>query len=206
MADTTKLKALVIVCSLKSSDTPSSSELIATHVIDEWKKHNVEAEIIRAVDYDIKPGVEVDMGEGDDWPKIREKMLESDIFMLATPIWVGHPCSITQRVIERLDGELSHTDDGGRYLTYGKVGACAVVGNEDGAHKVSADVYQALADVGFTIPAGGPTYWVGEAMHATDYKDLNEIPEKVGQTNKTLASNSAHLARLLKANQYPPLS
>ncbi len=35
----------------------------------------------------------------------------------------------------------------------------AVVGNGDGAHKISADVFQALNDVGFTIPAGAATYW-----------------------------------------------
>ena len=56
-------------------------------------------------------------------------------------------------------------------LTYGKVAGVAVVGNEDGAHHVTAELYQALGDVGFTVPANGVTYWVGEAMQATDYKD-----------------------------------
>ena len=46
------------------------------------------------------------------------------------------------------------------------------VGNEDGAHHVAAELYQGLADVGFTIPASAQTYWVGEAMQGTDYKDL----------------------------------
>ncbi|HEX5771581.1 MAG TPA: NADPH-dependent oxidoreductase, partial [Nocardioidaceae bacterium] len=86
---------------------------------------------------------------------------------------------------------------------YGKVAGLAVVGNEDGAHHVSAEVYQALNDVGFTIPANGVTYWVGEAMQATDYKDKEPRPEKTQQTTKTLAANAAHLARLLKQQQYP---
>lgn len=42
---------------------------------------------------------------------------------------------------------------------YGKVAMVGVVGNEDGAHKVTADVYQALNDVGFTTPAQGGPYW-----------------------------------------------
>jgi len=85
----------------------------------------------------------------------------------ATPIWLGHPSSVAQRVLERLDAELSETDENGLPCLYNKV---ATVDNEDGAHKVSADLFQALDDVGFTIPAGGVTYWVDEAMHGTDFK------------------------------------
>lgn len=197
------LKVLVLVCSLKSSDSPSSSELLASHVIEQMKPMGVEATFIRVVEYDVKPGVEVDMGDGDQWPEIRQQMLDSDILLIATPIWVGHPSSIAQRVIERLDAELSETDDQGRLLTYGKVGCVAVVGNEDGAHKVTADMFQALSDVGFTIPATGSTYWVGEAMNKIDYKDLDKVPENVATTTKSLAINAVHLARLLKSYEYP---
>jgi multimeric flavodoxin WrbA len=203
MANSTPLTALIIVCSLKSSTKPSSSELLGTQVLKELENHGVQGKIIRAIDYDIKPGVEIDMGDGDEWPKIREQMLASDILVIATPIWVGHPSSITQRILERLDAELSETDESGKQYTYGKVGVVAVVGNEDGAHHVSADVFQALSDIGFTIPAGGVTYWTGEAMQGVDYKDLDETPEEVAKTTKTLASNAAHLANLLKSQNYP---
>jgi hypothetical protein len=36
--------------------------------------------------------------------------------VLSTPIWLGHPSSVAQRVLEQLDGELSETDDEGRLL------------------------------------------------------------------------------------------
>jgi len=49
--------------------------------------------------------------------------------------------------LERLDAELSESDDEGRLLAHGKVAAAAVVGNEDGAHKASADLFQALNDL-----------------------------------------------------------
>ena len=61
-------------------------------------------------------------------------------------------------------------------LTYGKVAAVAVVGNEDGAHRVVADCLQALSDTGFSIAANAGTYWVGEAMQGTDYNDLEQTP------------------------------
>jgi hypothetical protein len=109
---------------------------------------------------------------------------------------------VAQCVLERLDGELSETDDSGRPLLTGKVAVVAVVGNEDGAHHISADAFQALVDVGFTIPAQGVTYWNGEAMSGVDYLELEETPEPVAQATKTLAENAAHLARLLKTNPY----
>lgn len=200
MAD---LTALALICSLTPSPEPSSSELMARHVLDELAAHGVSGSSVRVVDHNVMPGVQVDMGAGDAWPGIREKILAADIVVLATPIWMGHPSSITQRVIERLDADLAETDDAGRPVMYGKVAVVAVVGNEDGAHKTVADTQQALNDVGFTIPAQGATYWVGEAMQTVDYKDLDSVPEKVAATTAGAARNAAHLARSLTTAPYP---
>jgi multimeric flavodoxin WrbA len=201
--ESTELRALTLICTLTPSPGESSSEKLARDLDAEFSKHDVINEFVRVVDFNVKPGVETDMGEGDDWPLIREKMLAADIFIIATPTWVGHMSSVALRVIERLDAELGETDVHGRLLTYGKVAAVAIVGNEDGAHKITADVFQGLNDLGFTIPAQAATYWNGEAMQQTDYKDLAEIPEMVAKTNKAVARNAAHLARLLKRREYP---
>ena len=104
-----------------------------------------------------------------------------------------------------MDAFLGETDGNGRMPSFGKVAVAAIVGNEDGAHNVTAQLFQALNDVGFTIPAGGACYWVGEAMHATDFQDLPETPDKISQTAAMLASNAAHLAGLLKQAAYPGL-
>lgn len=197
------LNALVLNCTLKPAPTASSSEVLGHELLDALADHDVTGSMVRVVDERVRFGVQVDEGDGDGWPAIRQKMLAADILVLATPIWMGQPSAICKMVLERLDAELAETDDEGRMLTYGKVAGLAVVGNEDGAHHVSAEVYQALNDVGFTIPANGVTYWVGEAMEATDYKDKDPRPEKTQQTTKTLAANAAHLARLLKQQQYP---
>jgi hypothetical protein len=47
------------------------------------------------------------------------------------------------------------------------------------------------------------TYWVGEAQGDKDYKDLMMTPKAVAETTAMLASNAAHLARLLKKDTYP---
>jgi multimeric flavodoxin WrbA len=203
MTQTPSLTALALVCSLKPSPSPSSSEKLARQVLDELSTHGVTGTVVRVVDHDVKPGVEIDMGEGDDWPGIREQLMAADILLVSTPTWVGHMSSVAQRVLERLDGELSETDDSGRPLVTGKVAVTAVVGNEDGAHKITADLMQALNDIGFTIPAQGGTYWNDEAMGSRDYLDLEETPEAVASTNATLAGNAATLARALKATPYP---
>jgi multimeric flavodoxin WrbA len=203
MTDIAPLRALALVCSLKPSPAPSSSELMARQVLEQLAKHGVTGDVVRVVDHDVKPGVEVDMGEGDAWPGIRARLMDADVLIVATPTWVGHMSSVAQRVLERLDGELSETDDSGRPLVTGKVAVTAVVGNEDGAHKITADLMQGLNDIGFTIPAQGGTYWNDEAMGSRDYLDLDETPEAVASTTATLAENAAHLARALRATPYP---
>jgi hypothetical protein len=100
---------------------------------------------------------------------------------------MGHISSVGQRVLERLDAEVSETDDDGRPIPRGKV---AVVGNEDGAHHTTAEAFQAHNDVGFTIPAQGAPYWNGR--------------ESTPSTTAAVARNAARLARALKASQYPP--
>ncbi len=201
---TAPLTAVVLVGTLSPSPAPSSSDLIGRQVLSALEQHGVDGTVVRLVDHDIRPGVQVDVGEGDAWPDIRRQILAADILVLATPIWMGQPSSVTKRALERLDAELSEKDDQGRLLTYGKVAVVAVVGNEDGAHHVSAEVFQALDDVGFTLPAGAVTYWVGQAMGSVDYRDLDETPPEVATTTATLAANAAHLARLLRSAPYPP--
>ncbi|MBG6216001.1 multimeric flavodoxin WrbA [Arthrobacter sp. CAN_A6] len=199
----TDLSAIALVCTLTPSPEPSSSELMAHHILDQLKEYGVESSLVRVVDHDVKRGVLTDMGGGDEWPALRRRILAADILILSTPIWMGHPSSVAQQVLERLDAELSETDEQGRPILYGKVAAVAVVGNEDGAHKTIADMMQGLNDVGFTLPAQGGTYWVGEAMQTVDFKDLDQVPEPVASTNAGLARNAVHLARILREQQYP---
>jgi len=160
-------------------------------------------ETIRIADYNVVPGVRSDEGPGDDWPAIRAKVLAADILILGTPIWMGQASSIAKRVLERMDAFLSETDEAGRMPSYGKVAVAAIVGNEDGAHWASSQIFQSLNDTGWTIPAVAACYWVGEAMGDVNFVDLEHRPRKVSKTAKMVASNAAHLAGLLKQAPYP---
>ncbi len=200
------LTALALNCTLKPSGQLSSTHLLLSQVLDAFAVHGVTGDIVRVVDHDIKPGVTSDEGPGDAWPPLRQRVLDADILILGTPIWLGQPSSVCKRVLERMDAFLSETDDGGRMVSFGRVAAVAVTGNEDGAHHCTAELFQALNDVGFTIAAGASTYWVGEAMGKTDYKDLPSMPEKVAETNRRLVLNAVHIAQFLKDQAYPPSS
>lgn len=195
--------AVALVCSLKASPAASSSELMAGQILAALGEHGVTGGHLRLADLDIRPGVAKDMGDGDEWPAVRERILAADILVVVTPTWMGQLSSIGQRVLERLDADLAETDDAGRPILFGKVAVVGVVGNEDGAHHITSQLYQGLNDVGCTIPAQGGTYWNGEAMHTVDYNDLDDAPEATASATATLAANAAHLARALRAANYP---
>lgn len=197
------ISAFGMNCTLKCGPKESSTQKLLDQMLRALADHRVKTSDVRVVDHDIKPGVKTDEGEGDAWPALRKQVLAANILVLATPIWMGQPSSVAKRVLERMDAFLGEIDAKGRYPTFGRVAIVGVVGNEDGAHHVTAELYQALADVGFSIPGGSSAYWVGEAMGSVNYKDLKRTPKKLASTIKTLASNAAHLARVLQKSPYP---
>ena len=199
------LTALALNCTLKAYTSQESSTDAMIAVLKEaFAKVDVEVtETVRVAAFDIKPGVTSDEGDGDEWPALREKILAHDILIFGGPIWMGQVGSVAKRVLERMDAFLSEIDDQGRMPSTSKVAVAAIVGNEDGAHMSSSQIFQALNDVGWTIPAVAACYWVGEAMGDVDFKDLEKTPDKVLETAKMVAGNAAHLAGLLKRTPYP---
>jgi multimeric flavodoxin WrbA len=200
------LTAIPINCTLKRSDSTekSSTDAMIAVLKGEFEKADVKvSDTIRMADHNILPGVTSDEGEGDAWPDLRKTILAHDILIFGGPIWLGQVGSIAKRVLERMDAFLGETDDKGRMPSFGKVAVAAIVGNEDGAHGSTAQLFQALNDLGWTIPAAAACYWVGEAMGSVNFVDLPATPDKVAQTAKMVAANAAHLAGLLRETPYP---
>lgn len=197
--------AIALNCTLKrSGGEASSTDRMIGLLAEALQQHGVIlAETVRVADHDIKPGVTSDEGDGDAWPALRSRILAHDILVFGGPIWLGQIGSVAKRVLERMDAFLSETDNRGRMPSFGKVAVAAIVGNEDGAHMSTAQLFQGLNDTGWTIPASAACYWVGEAMGKIDFKDLPQVPDKVTETAKMVAGNAAHLARLLKERPYP---
>ena len=152
------MQAVVLNCSLKGSSDPSNTQQLADVVIEALDGAGVKSEVFRLADLNVPPGVETDLGDGDDWPRIHDAILGAEILIVATPTWVGHPSSLAQRALERMDAMISETDDSDRPVAYNRVAGVVVTGNEDGAHHVISEITGGLGDIGFTIPAQAWTY------------------------------------------------
>lgn len=196
-------RAIALNCTLKRSPDESSTDLLLGQVLAALGRQGVAGETIRVVDHDVAPGVTSDEGEGDGWPAIRRRVLDAEILVVGTPIWLGQPSSVCKRVLERLNAMMTEEGEDGRRVAVGRAAGVAVVGNEDGAHHVCAEVFQGLADIGFTIPGAGATYWTDETSTLRDYKDLDETPEMTASSTSRLAAHLAHLAAVLSERPYP---
>ncbi|MBQ1088372.1 flavodoxin family protein [Streptomyces sp. B93] len=192
------MKALVINCTLKTSPEPSNTEALAGVVVGQLEEDGVQVDVVRAVDLDIAPGVTSEpVREGDQWPSVHERLLDSEILVIASPTWLGRPSSVAQRVLERMDAMLSETDDDNRPVAYNRVAGVVVTGNEDGAHHVISEISGALGDIGYTVPGQAWTYWHLGPGPGPDYLDEEKGRDWSHSTARAMAANLHGVARAL---------
>ena len=199
------LKALFLNCTLKRSPETSNTAAFIQNAEQILQELGVSTEVIRVVDYNVKPGATSDEGTGDEWPEILERIKACDMFIIATPVWRGDRSSVAKRVAERMDGIMSETKgDKGQYPTYNKVGGVMVDGNEDGAKKAISSICFDLSEQGFTVPPNAFCYYVGKAGPGPSYIEAGG--NKHLFTNKMMRymlHNMLHLSGSLKQNPYP---
>ena len=197
------MRALFLNCTLKPSPQESNTERLASVVAEALAAEGVDVATIRVVDHDVRPGVTSDEGDGDEWPAIRDRILEADILVLATPTWIGQPSSVAKRVLERMDAMLSETGDDGVPVAYNRVAGFVVTGNEDGAHHVIAELAQGVIDIGFTVPGQAWTYWNMGPGPGPSYGDTDHGHEWSHTTGRAAAQNLLATARALAASPIP---
>lgn len=190
-------------CSLKTSDETSNTQALIDKVWSLYEERGATCTCERLADYLVHPGVTADAGEGDEWPGILEQIKRCDVFVLATPIWMGVRGSLAQLAIERLDGSASNTNALGQPPFINKVAGCIVTGNEDGAHAAAGTTLYNLTHLGFSVPALADCYWVGPAGPGPSY--IEARGDKHLYTNRTaryLVHSTLHLASLLADQPY----
>jgi multimeric flavodoxin WrbA len=197
------VRALVLNCTLKPSPAESNTEALARVVIKALEGHGVTTELVRVADHDVRPGVSSDEGDGDQWPRLRAKVLESEILVMASPTWLGTMSSVAKRVLERMDAMISETDDQGRPVAYNQVAGVIVTGNEDGAHHVINEIAGALGDIGFNIPGQAWTYWNKGPGPGPSYTETDEGHDWSASTGEAAAGNLVAVARALQATPMP---
>lgn len=214
--DFSNLKAVYVNCTLKKSPQTSHTSTLMDVSKSIMDKEGVAVSEIRLVDHDVPPGVYPDMTEHgweeDDWPELFKQIIEADILIIGTPIWLGEKSSMAQKLIERLYSMSGKTNDKGQYIYYGKVGGCIITGNEDGVKHCAMGILYSLQHVGYSIPPQADCGWIGEVGPGPSYGDKKwgdkelEQPAGFGSdfTNKNttfMTYNLLHLAATLKSNQ-----
>jgi len=209
MTDFSDLTAAFVNCTLKRSPTLSHTQGLMDNAMAIMEVQGVRVDCLRAVDYDLAPGVYPDMREDvpggnqatDDWPDVAPRILGADILVIGTPIWLGEKTSVATRVIERLYGLSGGLNDRGQYLYYGRTAGVMVTGNEDGIKHIAMNVLYSLQHLGYTIPPNADAGWIGEAGPGPSYLDAGSGgPENDFTRRNTtfLAWNLMHAARWLK--------
>ncbi len=202
--DFSGLKAVFINCTLKRSPEDSHTQLLMDRSIEIMRSRGVEVESIRAVDQDLAVGVWPDMTEHgwatDAWPALFAKVLDANILVLGSPIWLGEKSSVCTHVIERLYGNSSQLNEQGQYAYYGRAGGCLITGNEDGIKHCSMGILYALQHLGFTIPPQADAGWIGEAGPGPSYGDDGAgFDNDFTNRNMTFMTyNLMHVAAMLK--------
>jgi multimeric flavodoxin WrbA len=201
------LKALFLNCTLKKSPETSNTEALIDKVGGLMQPLGVDYETVRLVDYNIVPGTESDMGEGDQWPLIYDKIKEADILIPSMPIWMGVRSSEAQKMCERLDGSYRDMDPTtGQYPLYGKVVGVIVTGNEDGAHDCCATTLYNFTHYGCTVPPNVDCYWVGDAGPGPSYIAAGEGHLYTNRTARFLAHSTVWMAKMIKENGPMPIN
>lgn len=214
--DFSNLKVIFVNCTLKKSPEISHTESLMEVSKSILNKENVIIDEVRLVDHQVASGVYPDMTnygwDVDEWPALAKRIMEADILIVGTPIWLGEKSSEAQKLIERLYSMSGNTNEKGQYSFYGKVGGCIITGNEDGVKHCAMGILYSLQHIGYSIPPQADSGWIGEVGPGPSYGDKNwngkEIESPVGFksnfTNRNttfMTYNLLHLASMLKANK-----
>ncbi|BBM03444.1 flavodoxin family protein [Microbulbifer sp. GL-2] len=203
--DFSDLKAVFLNCTLKPTPELSHTDGLVAISREIMQRNGISVQVLRPVDHDIAFGVYPDMTEhgweSDDWPQIFKQVIEANILILTTPVWLGEKSSICTQVIERLYANSSELNDKGQYAYYGRVGGCLVTGNEDGAKHCSMNILYSLQHLGYVIPPQADAAWVGEAGPGPSYLDPGSGGPQNDFTNRNtsfMTWNLMHMARMIK--------
>lgn len=187
------MKATILLGTLKRSGL-SNTETLCEFLSGRMKREGIRSEIVKLVDYKILPGTYSDMGEGDEWPNILRRLQDSEVVILATPIWWGNHSSEIQRVIERLDELHDEILAGKPSRLEGKVGGIVITGDSDGAEHIIGNLCNFFNAVELLIPpyATLSVLWDGQAKDKEPTKE-----ELLGKYESDYAETADKMIRQL---------
>jgi multimeric flavodoxin WrbA len=190
------VKATILLGTLKRTGL-SNTETLCEFLAGRLKSAGVSSETVKLVSHQIHPGTYTNMGDGDEWPAILDKVLAAEIVIFATPIWWGNHSSLIQRTIERLD-ELHDAILGGRpSVLDGKAAGIVVTGDSDGAQHVIGNLCNFVNALGVAVPPYATLSVLWERQAKGSDVSRAELMQKYEDDYTTVADKM--IARLVDA-------
>jgi multimeric flavodoxin WrbA len=171
------MKAVNLLGTLKKEEQ-SNTEALSKFLGEHFNDKDIDYEIIKLVDYNILPGTYNDMGEGDEWPQILEKILAAEIIIFSTPIWWNNQSSEIQRVIERLDEIHDEIMEGKKSRLEGKTGGIVITGDSDGAQNIISNISNFYNAIGIALPPFSTLSVLWEGHKKGTIKPYDELMKK----------------------------
>lgn len=166
------MKATILLGTLKKTEM-SNTETLCEFLTGRMQRKGITCETVKLVEHHIPAGTCSDMGEGDQWPGILAKLLDSDIVIVATPIWWNNASSLIQRSVERLDEIHDGILAGKTSPLEGKTAGIVITGDSDGAQGIIGSLCNFFNAIGLLVPpyATLSVLWERQAKDAHPTKD-----------------------------------
>jgi multimeric flavodoxin WrbA len=187
------MKAIILLATLKK-DGISNTQTLSEFLAEKMRARGIDVETVKLVDRNILPGTNSDMGSGDEWPSILQKILAAEIVIFATPIWWNNMSSLMQRVVERLDELHDQIMAGKSSGLENKKAGIVITGDSDGAQSVIASLANFFNAIGLSLPpfATLSVLWEGQAKGKTPTR-----AELIDKYEKDYASTADKMVRQL---------
>jgi multimeric flavodoxin WrbA len=159
------MKFVLVDGTLKTKD--SNTSRLCGMAVAEIRSQGHAAQLIKLTDVEYTPGTEyLANGSEDGMTTVIKQLLQADAILFATPIWWNNHSSLTQALVERLDGIDQWSINSHVYPFMGKTFGCLVSGAEDGVQHIWGNLDQFMNTLGCVIPPMGnaSTYAQGTDM------------------------------------------
>lgn len=174
------LKAIIFNGSLKNKEEDSNTNKLIKLVKKKYEDSGVKVKVVYLRNYRIAPGVSFETG--DKWDEAKQffdDINESDIVIMATPIWWGIQSSLISQLMERVGAYDDKYIKSGKTPLYNNVFGSIITASNDGFQHVQGNLYAFASNLGFTIPPEAHVFWgtyLGKEKNPVDNKEtLNQI-------------------------------
>lgn len=154
------MRAVIFIGSLKQEPSESNTVRAAKRVKAELEQYGVAVTLRYLRNRPMAHGVTFEVPDEEDEAKLYfDDVNQSDIVIMATPIWWGTHSSLTQQLMERLTGYDDKYITSGKTPLYNKVFGSIITASNDGFQHIQGMLYAFASNLGMTVPPEVHVFW-----------------------------------------------